>query len=216
VQYLQRQLKDKKYIVVCYILKTISQFIVIVVAIVTNFSFFQNFDSTFTCEDSTQNHRFENVTCSYSKLQYISFLRVVDFILLALLLIALIFGLYWCSVGHLTLAYKEVAEFTYQYGILGKHYIDYFSKWRRFCNWIPLKCSQRVPFRDDLCFTVFVLSLTNAGLGRLFKSIQEFNDLLFLFNDDIKSSQLQDKKNDGMCKLYIIIQPSTKINKKCS
>ena len=186
VQYIHRQLKGKYWIVVSYFMKMALQILLIIAAFVTNTHVFQGFNTTFSCEDSTNRNLFENVTCSYSKLQYIHFLQVVDDVLLGVSLTALIIGLYWCTLCDVTLAHKEIARFGYHSGILGTHYINCFSKWN---TWIPIFYKPKwLPLRNDLHFIVFMLSLTNAELGRLFKDVQVFDDIFCLFLKDLEVS----------------------------
>ena len=200
VQYMRRQHKGKLFIVVSYLIKLVIQGLLVTGAIVFNATHFQEFDSTFTCNDSTNNHSlFENVTCSYSKLQYLSILNLVDYILLGISLITLIFGIYWCLLNDVTLAHKEIAEFGYQSGILGTHYINCFSiwkHWRNLINFVPLYRFQWLPIKDDLHFLVFMLSLTNAELGKLFKDVQVFDDIFCMFHKDLELSPSEN--DEGM------------------
>lgn len=181
VEYLQRQFGGKKFIVHFYLLKLVIQGLVIITAIVVNAIVFKDYDITFECEDyrDSQDSLFENVTCSYSKFQYLSFLSIVDYCLLGLSLLVYVWAFYICLFkANVDLGHKCIAEFSYQSGIDGEFYST--SVW-------PLYRGHRfLPIYDDMNILLSMLFSTNAGLGKLFKNVQIESDISDLFNSHLE------------------------------
>ena len=163
VDYMHREFHEKRDILIGYVMKLILQLIVAVLAISTTAGLFQNheFKIQFDCPhmDDEEDGR---VKCSYAKLRFVSVLRFADYIFLALSVIAMVYGLYWCLLkSHPELGHQETSQFCYDSCINSKHYVH----------------KRRYRLTNDLHFLLVSLFSTNAGLGRVFKSVQIANDI---------------------------------------
>lgn len=91
-------------------------------------------------------------------------LQWIDYGLLGISLLVLGYGLYWCSIcRHPELEHEETSQFCYQFCINSKYYIAKRWPWNR--------------LKNDLDFLLVSLFATNAGLGRVFKSVQIANNI---------------------------------------
>ena len=166
VDYMHREFHERRDILIGYIMKLLTQLLVVILAISTTAGLFQDsdFKIRFDCphEDDEEDPIFRRVNCSYAKLRFVSILRITDYIFLALSMITIVYGLYWCLLrSHPELGHQETSQFCYDSCINSKYYIS--KKWYRLQN--------------DLHFLLVSLFSTNAGLGRVFKSIQIANDI---------------------------------------
>ena len=166
VDYMHREFHERRDILIGYIIKLSLQLFVAVLAICTTAGLFQNdhFNIRFDCphEDDEEDEIFQRVKCSYAKLRFVSILRIADYIFLGLSVIIIVYGLYWCLLrSHPELGHQETSQFCYDSCINSKHYVS--KKWYR--------------LKNDLHFLLVSLFATNAGLGRVFKSIQIANDI---------------------------------------
>ena len=166
VDYMHREFIERKDILIGYIIKLSLQLFVAVLAISTTAGLFQDdqFKIQFDCPclDDEADPIFWRVKCSYAKLRFVSILRIADYIFLGLSVIIIVYGLYWCLLrSHPELGHQETSQFCYDSCINSKHYVS--KKWYRLQN--------------DLHFLLVSLFATNAGLGRVFKSIQIANDI---------------------------------------
>ena len=187
VDFLQREFCDKKIIFIMYVTKIISQILFVVSALVVNFTVFRNInlDITFECyDDNERSQLFGNVTCAYPKKLYINVLQVADYILLVVALMVLGFSLCWCLLCNHS-AEDKIAQFCYGSCIDAKHYKP-SKKW---LAWYQLK--------NDFKFLLVLLQSTNAGLGRVFKSILIRKLISQKFNDDVTTCQRYYKKSRG-------------------
>ena len=163
VDYIHREFYDRKLILLLYVAKLICQFLLVVISMVVSTIVFKDFEVTFECYEDTRSHLFGNVTCAYSRILFINVLRVADYILLSLAMVILAFGIYWCLVhSHPTeLGHLAISQFCYDSCINSKYYKP--KKWYR--------------LKNDFHFLLTSLYATNAGLGRVFKSVQIANDI---------------------------------------
>ena len=166
VDYMHREFHERRDILIGYVMKLISQLIVAILAISTTAGLFQNheFKIRFDCPhiDDEEDDMFGRVKCSYAKLRFVSVLRYADYIFLALSVIAMMYGLFWCLLkSHPELGHQETSQFCYASCINSKHYVH----------------KKRYRLTNDLHFLLVSLFSTNAGLGRVFKSVQIANDI---------------------------------------
>ena len=187
VDYLQKEFDDRKAILKTYILKLISQLLLMLISVAVNVTVFNdiNFNITFDCNDDNERSQlFGNVTCAYPRKIFINVLQVADHILLAVAIIVLLFGLFWCLFyNHCT--QDKIADFCYQSCIDAKYYKPPGNK---------LGCRQ---MKNDLSFLLAVLSATNTGLGGIFKKILVENVICKKFSD-AKNTFIK----NGMC-IYV-------------
>ena len=179
VEYLQRQFGGncKRFIVVASLVKLMVQWFFMSGAIVVTATILQDskFDVTFDCEDDGPDPLFENVTCSYSKLQYIFIVRIADYILLGLSWLVIPGGIVMSQLKfNVELENKNIAKFFYQSGIDSESYVV------EFWQFIGLRCN------DDLNLLLSNLFSTNAGLGKVLKSVQIESDLSDIFDSHLE------------------------------
>ena len=159
VDYMDREFSEKRDILIGYVAKVMAQFGAVVIALVVSAVIFQDFGIEFECPDKNKSDHplFQRVKCSYAKLRFVSILRWVDYGLLVVSLVVLLYGLYWCIVrSHPELEHEDTSKFCYQSCINSKFY----------------KATKRYRLKNDLHFLLVSLFATNAGLGRVFKSVQ--------------------------------------------
>lgn len=164
VDYIHREFYDRKLILGLYVAKLCCQLLLVAISFVVSTIVFTDFEVTFEChEDVKRSHLFGNVTCAYARILFINVLRVADYILLSLAMAILAFGIYWCLLhSHPTeLGHLATSQFCYDACINSKYYKA--KKWYR--------------LKNDFHFLLTSLYATNAGLGRVFKSIQIANDI---------------------------------------
>ena len=159
VDYMDREFSEKMDILIGYIAKLLAQFCGVMIVSAASIVIFQDFNIEFDCpdEDKPEHPLFQRVKCSYAKLRFVSILRYVDYGLLLVSLIVLLYGLYWCVIrSHSELEYEDTSKFCYQSCINSKFY----------------KFTKRHRLKSDQHFLLVSLFATNAGLGRVFKSVQ--------------------------------------------
>jgi len=163
VDYMRREFHERRDILFGYIIKLSSQLIIVAAALINSNILFQGFSIAFDCfyEEETGLKSLKT-RCSYSKLRFVSILRSLDYTLLGLSFLAILHGLLWCLVWrHPELEHKDTSLFCYDSCINSKHYKS--EKWKR--------------LKNDLHFLLVSLFATNAGLGRVFISVQIANDI---------------------------------------
>ena len=184
VDYLQKEFDDRKAILKTYVIKLISQFLLMLISIAVNVTVFNdiNFNVTFDCnDDGERSQLFGNVTCAYPRKIFINVLQVADYILLAVAVIVLAFSLFWCLFyNHCT--QNKIADFCYHSCIDAKYYKPPRTR---------LSCRQ---LKNDLSFLLALLSATNTGLGGIFKKILVENVICRKFSDE-KNTFIK----NGMC-----------------
>ena len=160
VDYMHREFHERRGILAGYIIKLAAQFCIAFLSMIISIGIFQDFDIEFDCPRKTEHHLFTNVTCTYAKLRFISILRWVDYTLLCVSLVVLLYGLYWCIIrSHPELEYMNTSQFCYSSCINSKFY----------------KATKRYQLKNDQDFLLVSLFATNTGLGRVFRSIQIVN-----------------------------------------
>ena len=175
VDYLQKEFHKQNIILTMYVAKLLLQFLLMLASLVLNIVVFTdiNFNITFECHDDNERSQlFGNVTCAYPKKLFINVLQVADYLLLAVAMMVLGFGLYWCVLSN-HLSDDKIAQFCYDSCIDAEYYKS--SKTR--LGWNKLKY--------DFKFLVDLLLATNTGLGRLFKSLLIENIISQKFNTQI-------------------------------
>ena len=157
VNYMHREFHDRKGILIGYIIKLVAQLCIVLLAVFITSWIFQDFDIEFDCPKNGDHRYFGQVSCTYAKLQFISVLRWIDHALLGVAFLALLYGLYWCIIrSHPELGYESVSQFCYDSCINSRYYKP--TKWYRLSN--------------DQQFLLLSLYATNAGLGRVYRSVQ--------------------------------------------
>ena len=160
VDYMHREFHERKDILIGYIIKLVAQTSIVVLAISISAGIFREFDIEFDCPKERDHRLFPQVTCTYAKLRFISILRWVDYALLIVSFFVLVYGLIWCLWrSHPELGYKSTSQFCYHSCINSKFY----------------KATRRYRLKNDLHFLLVSLYATNAGLGRVFRSVQIVN-----------------------------------------
>jgi len=176
-EFTQRQFGGKKFIVFSYFLKLLAQLLVIIGAVLVNVLVFEadsKFGIIFGCEDDVLGPLFENVTCSYSRFQYLSILSVVDYILLGVSILVIVYGIVVSVLKIKFNVNKDSAIFSYQSGIDSEFYVARFGQFKWFrCN-------------DDLNLLLSNLFSTNAGFGKVLKSVQIESDLSDIFDSHLE------------------------------
>jgi len=163
VDYMHREFQERRDILVGYVVKLLSQFFIIVCSLAISSVLFTKFSIAFDCFyfEVTGSDRLMT-RCSYSKLRFVSILRWIDYGLLGLSILAVSYGLWWCLLrSHPELGHQDTSQFCYDSCINSKHY--------KAKSWYRLK--------NDLHFLLVSLFATNAGLGRVFKSVQIADDI---------------------------------------
>jgi len=160
VDYMHREFHERRDILIGYFIKLATQTVVALLAICISIGLFQDFDIEFDCPREGEHRLFQVVTCTYAKLRFISILRWVDYALLCISLIVLAYGLYWCILrSHPELEHQKTSQFCFESCINSKFYI----------------ATKRYRLKNDQHFLLVSLFATDAGLGRVFKSIQIVN-----------------------------------------
>ena len=184
VDYMHREFHERKDILRGYIIKLLSQLFIAVLAISSTAGLFQDFNIQFYCSDmplDDEDPAFQNIKCSYAKLRFVSVLRWFDYIFLALSVITICYGLfYWCLLkNHPELGHQETSHFCYDSCINSKHYQTKLEINKKWCYFQTVLTWLKVRYRleNDLHFLLVSLFSTNAGLGRVFKSVQIANDI---------------------------------------
>lgn len=172
VDYMHREFHERKDILIGYMIKLIAQLIIALLAIITTAALFQDFGIKFYCSDLDDDGDpvFKDVKCSYAKLRFVSVLRWADYVFLGLSSVTIVYGLYWCWFrSHPELGHQHTAQFCYDSCINSKYY--------KTKNWYQTLFRPQYRLRNDLHFLLVSLFSTNAGLGRVFKSVQIANDI---------------------------------------
>ena len=160
VNYMHREFHKRSDILIGYIIKLAAQLCTVLLALFISVGIFQDFDAEFDCPRKADHHLFAKVKCTYPKLRFISILRWIDYALLSISLLVLFYGLYWCTIrSHPELGYKNISQFCYDSCINSESYKDI----------------KRYRLKNDLHFLLISLYATNAGLGRVFRSLQIAN-----------------------------------------
>lgn len=160
VDYMHREFHERRDILIGYIIKLTAQLAFALLALLICIGVFQDFDIEFDCPRKNDHRIFQKVSCTYAKLRFISILRWVDYALLVVSFIVLMYGLYWCLLrSHPELGYTNVSEFCYNSCINSKFY----------------KATRRYRLKNDQHFLLMSLYATNAGLGRVYRSLQIVN-----------------------------------------
>ena len=195
VDYMHREFQERRDILIGYKLKLILQLFIAVVAIATTAGLFQDFAIQFYCSDADdEDPVFNRVKCSYAKLRFVSILRWADYIFLGLSAGTIGYGLYWCLLkNHPELGHQETSQFCYDSCINSKH-CETKKRWYHLdlmllLNSVFLDKAKRKRYRleNDLHFLLVSLFSTNAGLGRVFKSVQVANDISQELNAHLES-----------------------------
>ena len=162
---MHREFHERREILFGYVIKLrLSQLIIVALALIISNALFRRFSIAFDCfySEETDDLQSLKTRCSYSKLRFVSILRWLDYALLGLSFLTILYGLCWCLVfWHPELEHKDTSLFCYDSCINSKHYKS--KKWKR--------------LRNDLHFLLVSLFSTNAGLGRVLKSVQIANDI---------------------------------------
>ena len=195
VDYMHREFQERRDILIGYMLKLILQFIIAIVAIATTAGLFQDFTIQFYCSDvDDEDPVFQQVKCSYAKLRFVSILRWADYAFLGLSVAAVAYGLYWCLLkNHPELGHQETSQFCYDSCINSKH-CETKKRWYHLDLLLLLNSAfstkakrKRYHLESDLHFLLVSLFSTNAGLGRVFKSVQVANDISQELNAHLES-----------------------------
>ena len=177
IDYLQKEFRKKSIILSLYVAKLILQFLFTLIFVAANILIFLdiNFNIKFECyDDSEGSQLFDNVTCAYPRKLFINVLQVADYLLLAVAMTVLGFGLCWCLLYNPSKE-KIIAKFYYDSCIDAKYYYKPPKTW--------ISC---LKIKNDFKFLLASLLTTDAGLRRVFKNILIDNIISQRFDGDME------------------------------
>ena len=173
VNYLQREFAYRKYILAVYLTKLAFQLALVIFMITVNAIWFTKIDSyiMFECSDDEEyKYVFGNVTCANPRKLFINILKVTDYVLLSLALLAVAFGLFWCIVlCRSTGDYEKTAEICYKSCIDPQYYYKVSIRWLKMNN--------------DFAF---LLASLHFGYRRVFKTILIEKLISQTYDNDLK------------------------------
>ena len=155
-----------------YIAKLILQLLVVLTSLVINGTVFQtkHFDFSFDCPkhlNTTSPPKgwwlpFQ-VTCVFSSFRLHLQLQKVDYFLLCLAIVAIVYGLFWCAKRHVNaLGFREAALFAFSSCLRPSEYVEEHF----------FKTLLKPGVRNDLDFLLMRLFRADSGHGLVFKDIQ--------------------------------------------
>ena len=173
--------------------------------------YFTDFDVYFHCpRNNNTDDEFwplsTGVTCVFTSLKLLYWIRIADILLICLIVCSLLWGFWFCASGHPTeLGSKEVARFSFQSGIQPQYYVSH-------CWYAPKRLSGflvrffTLPFTvprvsTDLDFMLLKLYRTNAGFGKIIKDIQIDLRIQNMTEQDHIAVSLLNRKYDGEIKV---------------
>ena len=165
VQSLKTYFGNKKAIVHSYVAKLCTQFLLIFISGGASWYVFNSIDAniTFDCYDYNERSQlFGNVTCAFPRKLFINVLKVADYSLLAVAIIATMIGLLW---RFIVIEDEKTAKFCFDSGIDPKIYYHNFHNWKPLKKWLWL-CQM-----NDFRFLLTTLWVTNCGFKRVFEAI---------------------------------------------
>ena len=186
-----------------YFAKLVVQWLLSIIGLVVAVFVFTEFNTSFSCpatlaeaQDSTGSWPLfgEQVTCVFTSLRLIEWIRIAYLVLLSLTIITLTWSLIWCTSSHSSeLGYKKVAVFVFQSGLPARYFVpDYevptchrcFQKFYLLFTsipWLPLKGPR---INTDLDFMMMRLFRTDGGLGHVLKDILILKEVKILNDRD--------------------------------
>ena len=190
VDYMHREFHERRDILIGYVIKLLSQLLIVVISLTVSNALFTKFSIIFDCFyfEETDSERLKT-RCSYSKLRFVSILRWIDYALLGLSVLTILYGLWWCLLrSHPELGHQDTSLFCYDSCINSKHY----------------KAKNRYQLKNDLHFLLVSLFATNAGLGRVFKSVQIANDISHDLSAHLESLDNYDSMKHPQRGIYVL------------
>ena len=166
-----------------YILKLFFQLLVALSSVLVSETVFLTFSTSFPCPHAEipPDWPLNNLTftCVFSSLRILSVIRYSDYILIAIGVLANMFGLLWCLCRHPTeLGYQDIAKFAFTSGLSPESFVSpnpllspHHSCKERF----RAIFSPRI--RNDLDFLLMRLFRADAGIGQAFKDVQIYKEL---------------------------------------
>ena len=192
-----------------YTFKLSLQLVFALASFVLSAIYFTDFDVVFPCPrhiNDTNTSSFpspDQVTCVFSSLKLLFWIRIVDLCLIGLILCCIFWGFWFCASGHPTeLRPKKASQFSFESGMNPDMYLSrcwYCPSFLSCCCVrcaMPLFTSPRIT--TDLDFLLLALFRTNAGIGKLFKDVQielQIQDLIQ--QDTIAVKLFKHKWNSG-------------------
>jgi len=179
VDYMHREFYERREILIGYIVKLITQCGIAVFSLAVSNALFRDFEIKFDCPDKDHepDEIFMRTVCSYAKLRFVSILRWTDYGLLVLSIATILYGLFWCLArSHPELGHQETSVFCYESCINSKHY----------------RAQKRYRLKNDLHFLLVSLFASDAGLGRVFKSIEIADDISHKLSGEMESLDTYD------------------------
>ena len=187
---MHREFHERRDILIGYVIKLLSQLLIVVISLTVSNALFTKFSIIFDCFyfEETDSERLKT-RCSYSKLRFVSILRWIDYALLGLSVLTILYGLWWCLLrSHPELGHQDTSQFCYDSCINSKHY----------------KAKNRYRLKNDLHFLLVSLFATNAGLGRVFKSVQIANDISHDLSAHLESLDNYDSMKHPQRGIYVL------------
>ena len=176
VSYLKREFGNRQHILIGYLIKLAIQLTLVLVMIFVNGIVFteMNNDIMFQCSDDKEDYQvFGNVTCANPRKLYINILKGIDYGLLGLAGLVLIFGVgWWIFCFFSNEHYEKTAQFCYESCIDPQYYY-------KLSRISPL----RFKMNDDF---EFLLALLNFGLRRVFITILTKSTISKIYGQDLQ------------------------------
>ena len=151
-----------------YVTKLGLQFVVIFIAIIVNGAFFQarEFSFTFKCPRDFDPRSMpegwwlsQDVVCVFTSFRLHRTIQNVNYLLLCLAFVAVLYGLIWCFTRHAkVLGYREIALFAFNSCLRPEDYVH--------SGWFKPR------IMNDLDFLLIRLFQADSGCGNVFKDIQ--------------------------------------------
>ena len=202
-----------------YCLKLLFQWGIAVGGFIGVIVVFTDFKETFDCPrnfNASDKDPFwpmnTTVPCVFTTLRLLSLIKIADLVLLALVILGFSWALLWSIRPHSAeLGFKDVAEFSFQTGLLPHFFVHDFrfpraGKLKNFMqavySFMPWAALHGPRISSDLDFMLLKLFRTNGGLGYTFRMTQVLLELRCLSENDhrclnLHRRQHQDKSSSG-------------------
>jgi len=163
---------------------------------------FTDFNETFNCPhnfNASDKDPFwpmnNTVQCVFTTLRLLSLIRIADLVLLALVILGFSWALLWSIRPHSAeLGSKDIANFSFQTGLLPRFYVrdfTYFPRDKKLKNFMhkvysfmPWAAWRGPRISSTLDFMLLKLFRTNGGLGYTFRMTKVLQKLRYLNESD--------------------------------
>ena len=185
-----------------YFLKLVLQLGIAVGGFISVIVVFTDFNETFNCPhnfNASDKDPFwpmnNTVQCVFTTLRLLSLIRIADLVLLALVILGFSWALLWSIRPHSAeLGSKDIANFSFQTGLLPRFYVrdfTYFPRDKKLKNFMhkvysfmPWAAWRGPRISSTLDFMLLKLFRTNGGLGYTFRMTKVLQKLRYLNESD--------------------------------